>query len=76
MGSSLVWGDVRSFAVTEYDRSCDSGIFRSWWPKVMSPYIYGLQAWHLLHSVEWKLNTLKMEALSKGATRLTPDVEC
>ena len=38
MGSLLVWGDVWSFAVTEYDWSCDLGIFRSWWPKVMSPY--------------------------------------
>ena len=38
MGSSLVWGDVRSFAVTEYDRSCDLGIFLSWRLKFMSPY--------------------------------------
>ena len=38
MGSSSVWGDVRSFAVMEYDWSCDSGIFQSWWLKVMSPY--------------------------------------
>ena len=39
MGSSSVWGVVRSFAVTEYDWSCDLGIFQSWWLKVMSPYI-------------------------------------
>ena len=38
MGLSSVWGDVWSFAVTEYDRSCDSGIFQSWWLKFMSPY--------------------------------------
>ena len=38
MGSLSVWGDVWSFAVMEYDQSCDLGIFRSWWPKVMSPY--------------------------------------
>ena len=43
MGSLSVWGDVRSFAVTEYDRICDSGIFRSWWPKVMSPHNFKLQ---------------------------------
>ena len=39
----------------------------------ISNYLYGLRAWHLLHSVEWKLNTLVMEALLKGATRLAPD---
>ena len=38
MGSSSVWGDVWSFAVMEYDQSCDSGIFWSWWLKFMSPY--------------------------------------
>ena len=37
-GSLSVWGDVWSFAVTEYVLSCDSGIFWSWWPKVVSPY--------------------------------------
>ena len=39
MGSSSVWGDIQSFAVMEYDQSCDLGIFQSWWLKVMSPYI-------------------------------------
>ena len=34
----MVWGDIQSFAVTEFVRSSDSGIFRSWWPKVVSPY--------------------------------------
>ena len=38
MGLSLVWGDIWSFAVMEYNWSCDSGIFWVWWPKVMSPY--------------------------------------
>ena len=38
MGLSLVWGDVRSFAVMAHVRSCDLGIFRSWWLKVVSPY--------------------------------------
>ena len=39
----------------------------------ISNYLYGLQAWHLLHSVKWKLNTLEMETLLKGAVRLAPD---
>ena len=39
----------------------------------ISNYLYGLQAWHLLHSIEWKLNVLKMEVLLKGTVRLAPD---
>ena len=42
MGSSLVWGNIRGFTVTEYVRSRDSGIFRRWWAKVVSPYTYNL----------------------------------
>ena len=38
MGSSSVWGNIQGFTVTEYVRSRDSGIFRRWWVKVMSPY--------------------------------------
>ena len=34
----MVWGDIQSFAVTEFVQSCDSGIFRSWWLKIVSPY--------------------------------------
>ena len=37
MGSSSVWGDIRGFTVMEYVRSHDSGIFRRWWAKVVSP---------------------------------------
>jgi hypothetical protein len=35
-------------------------------------YLYRLHAWHLLHSIEWRLNGPKMEALLKGAARLAP----
>ena len=38
MGLSSVWGNIRGFTVTEYVRSRDSGIFRRWWAKVVSPY--------------------------------------
>ena len=38
MRSSSVWGNIRGFTVTEYVQSRDSGIFRRWWAKVVSPY--------------------------------------
>ena len=38
MGSSSVWGNIQGFTVTEYVQSHDSGIFRRWWVKVVSPY--------------------------------------
>ena len=38
VGSSAVWGDVWSFATTEYVRSLCSGIFRGWWSEIVSPY--------------------------------------
>ena len=37
-----MWGDVQSFSVTEFIRSSDLGIFRSWWPKIVSPYSSGI----------------------------------
>lgn len=39
----------------------------------ISNYLSGLCAWHILHSVEWNLNHLEMEALLKGAARLAPE---
>ena len=36
--------------MTEYVWSCDSGIFRSWWPKVVSPYKHELQSRHNVQS--------------------------
>lgn len=38
----------------------------------ISNYIHGIRAWHVLHGLEWKLNPMEMEALLKGAERLTP----
>ena len=35
-----MWGDIWGFTVTEYVWSRDSGIFRRWWVKVVSPYIH------------------------------------
>ena len=39
----------------------------------ISNYLYGLRAWHLLHCMDWKLNTLEMEALLEGAAKLAPN---
>jgi len=38
----------------------------------ISNYVYGVWAWHLLHSVPWKINKPKLEALLKAAEKLTP----
>jgi hypothetical protein len=38
----------------------------------ISNYIYGVRAWHILHGLPWKLNSMEMDALMKGAERLTP----
>ena len=36
----------------------------------ISNYVYGVQAWHLLHSVLWKINKPELEALLKAAEKL------
>jgi hypothetical protein len=38
----------------------------------VSNYIHGIRAWHILHGLEWRLNSLETEAALKGAERLTP----
>jgi len=38
----------------------------------ISNYIYGIRAWHLLHSIPWKINKPELEALLKAAEKLTP----
>jgi hypothetical protein len=38
----------------------------------ISNYVYGVRAWHVLHGLEWRLNPLEMDAVLKGAHRLTP----
>ena len=40
--------------------------------KTISNYIYGIRAWHVLHSVAWHLNDPEIETLLTGATKLTP----
>jgi hypothetical protein len=38
----------------------------------ISNYIHGIRAWHILHGMEWRLNSLETEAALKGADRLAP----
>ena len=37
----------------------------------ISNYVYGVRAWHLLHSIPWKINKPKLEALLKAVEKLT-----
>ena len=39
----------------------------------ISNYLYGLRDWHLLHCMDWKLNTLEIEALLKRVAKLALD---
>jgi hypothetical protein len=38
----------------------------------ISGYIHGIRAWHVLHGLEWKLNSWETDAALKGAERLAP----
>ena len=38
----------------------------------ISNYIHGIRAWHILHGLEWRLNSLELDAALKGAERLAP----
>ena len=38
----------------------------------ISNYIHGIRAWHVLHGLEWRLNSLELDAALKGAERLAP----
>ena len=38
----------------------------------ISNYVNGIRAWLILHGLEWKLNSLEMDATLKGADRLAP----
>ena len=38
----------------------------------ISNYVYGVWAWHLLHSIPWKISKPELEALLKVAEKLNP----
>lgn len=38
----------------------------------VSNYVHGIRAWHILHGLEWRPNSMEMEAALRGADRLAP----
>ena len=38
----------------------------------ISNYVCGIRAWHILHGMEWRLNSAETEAALRGAERLAP----
>ena len=49
-----------------------STLAATYYGSAISNYVYGVWAWHLLHSVPWKINKPELEALLKAAEKLTP----
>ena len=67
MGSSSVWGNIRGFTVMEYVRSRDSGIFRRWWAKVVSPYniVLGILILNFLNKLRYTNIVLAVNNLNR-----------
>lgn len=40
--------------------------------KTISNYLHGVQAWHILHSIPWRLEKAKMDTMLRAADKLTP----
>ena len=40
--------------------------------KTILNYVYGIRAWHILHSTVWQLNKPETKALLMAASKLTP----
>jgi len=38
----------------------------------ISNYLYGIQVWHILHGIPWKIEKLEMDTLLKAAEKVTP----
>lgn len=69
----LVPESLHAPAHSSYIASFVATLAGSYSESAISNYLYGLRAWHLLHNIDWKLNTLEMEVLLKGAARLAPE---
>ena len=41
--------------------------------KTISNYLYGIRAWHMLHSVPWQVESSEMETMLRAADKLTPN---
>jgi hypothetical protein len=42
--------------------------------KTISSYLYGVQAWHILHGISWQANKAEMDTMLRAAEKLTPAV--
>ena len=40
--------------------------------RTISNYLYGVRAWHVLHSVPWRLDKPEMDTMLRAADKLTP----
>ena len=40
--------------------------------KSINNYVHGIRAWHVLHSVEWRMDTAELSTLLKAADKATP----
>lgn len=40
--------------------------------KTISNYLHGVRAWHIMHSVPWRIEKMEMEVMLRAADRLTP----
>ena len=38
----------------------------------ISNYVHGVQAWHILHGLQWRPDRLELEAVLRATKRLTP----
>ena len=41
--------------------------------KTIANYLYGIRAWHMLHSVPWQVESSEMETMLRAADKLTPN---
>jgi len=41
--------------------------------KTISSYLYRVQAWHILHSIPWRLEKEEMDTMLQAANKLTPN---
>ena len=40
--------------------------------KSANNYVFGIQAWHVLHGIDWKIDGLELKALLKAADKAAP----
>ena len=63
-----LWAPTSQHIISPFVTSLAGSYFSS----TIHNYIHGIQAWHILHGPEWRLNPLEMDAMLKGAEHLAP----